>query len=78
MHKAKVQVQSKVGKGTAFVITFPPYAPQSKVDPDGAHEAEVVEDVHPCRKMILWNRKERTGVNKKRQSCQPVSAWVLH
>lgn len=47
MHKAKVQVQSKVGKGTAFVITFPPYAPQSKVDPDGAHEAEVVEDVHP-------------------------------
>ena len=47
MHKAKVQVQSKVGKGTAFVITFPPCAPQSKVDASGAHEAEVVENVHP-------------------------------
>ena len=47
MHKARVQVQSKVGKGTAFVIIFPPCALQSKVDANGAHEAEVVENVHP-------------------------------
>ena len=47
MHKAKVQVQSKVGKGTAFIITFPPYTPPNHVAPDGAREAEVVEEVHP-------------------------------
>lgn len=47
MHKARVQVQSKVGKGTAFIITFPPYRKPSHVAPDGAHEAEVVENVHP-------------------------------
>lgn len=47
MHKAKVQVKSKVGKGTAFVITFPPCETKSKVTRDGAHEAEVVENVQP-------------------------------
>ncbi len=47
MHKAKVQVKSKVGKGTAFVITFPPCEAKSKVTRDGAHEAEVVENVQP-------------------------------
>ena len=36
-----------MGKGTAFVIIFPPCALQSKVDANGAHEAEVVENVHP-------------------------------
>lgn len=46
IHKAKVQVQSQVGKGTSFVITFPPcdqHAPQ----PGTTREAEVVENVHP-------------------------------
>ncbi len=36
-----------MGKGTAFIITFPPYRKPSHVAPDGAHEAEVVENVHP-------------------------------
>lgn len=47
MHKAKVQVKSKVGKGTAFVITFPPCSEKSNVTRDGAHEAEVVENIQP-------------------------------
>ena len=50
MHKAKAQVFSKVGKGTSFVITFPPMPQEArpeKTDHDGAREAEVVENVQP-------------------------------
>ena len=58
MHKARVQVQSKVGKGTAFIITFPPYRKPSHVAPDGAHEAEVVENVHPEPEDVSFEQEE--------------------
>lgn len=58
MHRAKVQVQSKVGKGTAFIITFPPYQAPSHVAPDGAHEAEVVEDVRPEPEETSFEQEE--------------------
>ena len=43
IHKAKVQVQSEVGKGTTFMITFPPTKMKSKMGKE--HVAEVVEPV---------------------------------
>lgn len=45
IHKAKVQVQSEVGKGTTFMITFPPAKVKSKMGKE--HVAEVVEPVVP-------------------------------
>jgi signal transduction histidine kinase len=45
IHKAKVQVQSEVGKGTTFMITFPPTKMKSKMGKE--HVAEVVEPVVP-------------------------------
>lgn len=48
MHKAKAQVFSKVGKGTSFVITFPPMAvPKNAKNSGEAREVEVVENVQP-------------------------------
>ena len=45
IHKAKVQVQSEVGKGTTFMITFPPAKVKSQMGKE--HVAEVVEPVVP-------------------------------
>ncbi|WP_278675253.1 ATP-binding protein [Acidaminococcus fermentans] len=63
MHKAKVQVKSKVGKGTAFVITFPPFQEKPKVTQDGAHEAEVVENIQPLAEddTVAQEEEERNG-----------------
>lgn len=48
MHKAKAQVFSKVGKGTTFIITFPPMVASARPkSSDEAREAEVVENVQP-------------------------------
>lgn len=46
MHKAKAQVQSKVGKGTRFTITFPSYEPDKRQKED-MPDVEVVENMPP-------------------------------
>ncbi len=46
MHKAKAQVQSKVGKGTQFTITFSSYAPHKRQKKDRP-DVEVVESMPP-------------------------------
>jgi signal transduction histidine kinase len=46
IHKAKVQVRSKVGQGTTFIISFPPVPSQDTRNKD-RRAAEVVEKVEP-------------------------------
>ncbi len=46
MHKAKAQVQSKVGKGTQFTITFPSYKPDKR-QKETVPDVEVVENMPP-------------------------------
>jgi signal transduction histidine kinase len=57
IHKAKVQVKSKIGEGTTFIITFPP-VPESPKKSGNRRVAEVVENVHPTPEDGIETKEE--------------------
>ena len=72
IHKAKVQVQSEVGKGTTFMITFPPAKVKSKMGKE--HVAEVVEPLCLFLMKIQWSRKESDPYEKR----TPYAVFLPH
>lgn len=57
IHKARVQVKSKLGEGTTFIVTFPPVPAATKPEGD-RRMAEVVENVHPAPEDGVDRREE--------------------